>query len=389
MTSSRVAWFQCANGIAGDMILGSLLDAGASLDAIRKSLEGLHLPGWSIETEQVTRGGISATRLIVTVDDDDTARPYGIIRDLLERADIDERVRSRSQRAFEHLARVEAAIHRTTLEDVHFHEVGGHDALIDVVGSMAALEDLGIDDVFVSPIGLGHGTITSAHGSLPSPAPATLALLEGFVVTGVDLPVELATPTGAAIVKALCESSTPLPPMTISSQGFGAGTREIEGVANVVGVLVGEATLTHDDAVVLLETTLDDVSGEVLGATISHLLEEGALDAWATPVKMKKNRPGHVLSVLGDPKDLETLKSLVATLTGTLGIRASLVSRTIHQRSFVDVGVLGHTIAIKVSDVNAKPEFDDVARVANATGRSLIEIDSLANHAYQQRRDAT
>jgi hypothetical protein len=254
---------------------------------------------------------------------------------------------------------------------------------------MAALEDLGIDDVFVSPIGLGHGTITSAHGSLPSPAPATLALLEGFVVTGVDLPVELATPTGAAIARALCESSTPLPRMTISSQGFGAGTRDIEGVANVVGVLVGEGTRTHDDAVVLLETTLDDVSGEVLGATISHLLEEGALDAWAAPVVMKKNRPGHVLSVLGDPKDLETLKSLVATLTGTLGIRTSLVSRTIHQRSFVDVDVLGHTIAIKVSDVNAKPEFDDVARVAKVTGRSLIEIDGLANHAYQERRDAT
>ncbi len=384
MSTSRVAWLQLSAGVAGDMVLGALIGAGADLDDIRHGLSSLDVPGWSLTTEPVDRCGIVATRAIVEVDDDATSRPYGVIRSLLEAADLAPRVKQRSQRAFRLLAETEAALHGPAIDDVHFHEVGGHDAIVDVVGVMLALESLEIDTVTCSRIGLGHGPIRAAHGIIPGPAPATARLLTGFAVDGVDQPVELATPTGAALVASLCEAPGPVPPMTLRSHGLGAGTRDLPDVANVVGAFIGDAPNATIEPVALLETTVDDVTGEHLALCVSAVLEAGALDAWVTPVTMKKGRPGHVLSCLCDPVAIASLTTVIHRTTGSLGVRTTLLERSTLPRRFVSVEVAGHEIAIKVSPVRAKPELDDVARVAQATGMTLAEVDAASLAAFEE-----
>jgi uncharacterized protein (TIGR00299 family) protein len=366
------------------MLLGALLDAGASLDSVLGELSRLELPGWTLRTEQVSRAGIAATRAVVEVHDDEASRPYGAIVELVERAALPERITARSLAAFAALAEVEAAIHQTSLEAVHLHELGGHDALIDVVGTMAALEDLGVDELYVSPIALGAGQVKSAHGSLPNPAPATVALLEGFAVYGTEHPIELATPTGAAIIRALASPAKPLPPTTILSQGFGAGTRQLPGQANVVGVILGRCAGTKVEMLALLETTVDDVSGEQLSRALSALVEHGALDAWAAPVTMKKGRQGYLLSVLSNPLAIDAMTEELMRSTGSLGVRASLIERTALERQMVEVSVLGRPVRIKVSAVRAKPEFEDLATLAEQSGKSVFELEALALAAFHQ-----
>jgi len=380
----RTAWLNCSSGIAGDMFLGSLLDAGASLDAVNGTLAALGLEGWSLEAQRVARAGITATHAVVTVDDDGHVRPYRVIRELLETSALPARVKERSQAAFAVLAEVEAALHGVDVDDVHFHEVGGHDALIDIVGTMAALEDLGIEQVAVSPIGVGVGTIRTAHGLLPNPAPATVALLKGFEVVGIDEPVELATPTGAALVAALASTSAPVPGMRVTGQGFGAGTRDPEHRANVVGVVLGIRSDPTAEQIAVVETTLDDITGEHLSHALATVVAEGALDAWVTPVTMKKGRSGHVLTVLCAPHEAAAVQRRVHELTGSLGVRVTLTARSVMLREIHAVDVLGHPIRIKVSAVSAKPEFEDVVAVASATGRDLSEIDALARAALDE-----
>ena len=377
-----VAWLSCSSGVAGDMVLGSLLDAGASIDAVRESLATLPISGWSLDAERVVRSGISATRAVVSIDDDRVERDYRTIVEILDAADLPERVAARSHAAFLALASAEAAIHAQPIEDVHFHEVGGHDALVDIVGTMAALEELGVDEVVVSPITLGSGTILTRHGEIPNPAPATVALLKGFEVIGSEARVELATPTGAAIVNALAKPLSPLPLMEVVAQGFGAGTRDLDGRANVVGVVVGTHRSMSAEMVAVLETTIDDLTGEQAASAISSLLGAGALDAWMTPVAMKKARVGSVLTVLARPFDSRRITKEIMQSTGSLGVRASIVMRSTLERRVEEVTVLGYAVRIKVSDVRAKPEFDDVVAASKSTGRTIFEIEALALRAY-------
>jgi uncharacterized protein (TIGR00299 family) protein len=364
------------------MVLGSLLDAGASIDAVRESLATLPISGWSLDAERVVRSGISATRAVVSIDDDRVERDYRTIVEILDAADLPERVAARSHAAFLALASAEAAIHAQPIEDVHFHEVGGHDALVDIVGTMAALEELGVDEVVVSPITLGSGTILTRHGEIPNPAPATVALLKGFEVIGSEARVELATPTGAAIVNALAKPLSPLPLMEVVAQGFGAGTRDLDGRANVVGVVVGTHRSMSAEMVAVLETTIDDLTGEQAASAISSLLGAGALDAWMTPVAMKKARVGSVLTVLARPFDSRRITKEIMQSTGSLGVRASIVMRSTLERRVEEVTVLGYAVRIKVSDVRAKPEFDDVVAASKSTGRTIFEIEALALRAY-------
>ncbi len=382
MRNRRIAWVNCASGIAGDMFLGALLDAGASQDYVEKILGDLHLEGWSLKREIVQRSGITATHVTVIVQHSDHVRTYASILELINRAKLPERITQRSLATFEALATVEASLHGVAINDVHFHEVGGHDAIVDIVGTIAALEDLDIDAVFVAPIALGTGSISIDHGVLPNPAPATVALLEGFLVEGTTQSLELATPTGAALVRVLGQPLSAQPPTIVIAQGFGAGTRDLVDQANVVGVVIAEQPSSLDEMVGLVETTVDDVTGEVLGSAMAGLLDHGALDAWATPVAMKKGRPGTVVTVLCEPTMIPTITTELMRATGTLGVRTSLVTRTILQRTFITVSVLNHDIQLKVSNVRAKPEFDDVKRVAEATGRTHGEIDALAMAAY-------
>ncbi len=385
--TTRVAWFHCFAGIAGDMALGSLLDAGADLDEVVAMVRRVRVPGWELRCEPVLRGGVACTRAVVEVAGDDSVRTHAHIDGLLVEAGLPDRVERRARAAFAALARVEAALHRRDPADVHFHEVGGHDAVVDVVGTMAALEVLGVDRVAASPVATGTGTVRAAHGLLPNPSPAVIRLLEGAPTYGRETPVELTTPTGAALLATLAEAFGPLPPMTITGSGFGAGGHDLDDLPNCTQVVLG-TTVAGDvgsgQPVTVLEANLDDVTGEQLAHAVAALMDAGAHDAWVTPAVMKKGRPAHVLHVLCDPARAPALRSVVTRTTGTFGVRAVAGERWPVARRMAQVTVDGEPVGIKVGAGRAKPEFDDVARVADRVGRSPGQVASLAEEAFRQ-----
>jgi uncharacterized protein (TIGR00299 family) protein len=379
-----IAWFHCFSGIAGDMALGSLIDAGADLDEVRTLLARLPVDGWRLEAEPVLRGGIAATKAQVHVVESAVVRTAVHITGLVEEARLPDRVARRALGTFRALAEVEGRLHRRPPEQVHFHEVGGLDAIVDVVGTAAALEVLGVEEVHASPVATGTGMVRSAHGLLPNPAPAVVALLRGAPTWGIDVPVELTTPTGAALLAANVVGWGPLPAMRIAATGFGAGSREMDGRPNVVQVVVGQAETRagtgaeHGRApgqpVVLLETNVDDAGGEVLAHAIGALLEAGAHDAWVTPIVMKKGRPAHTVSALVDPALAEQVAAALMAETGTLGLRGTTLDRWPAARAVDTVDVDGMPVRVKVSPGRVKVEHDDAARVARTQGRPLREV---------------
>ena len=392
-----VAWFHCFSGIAGDMALGSLLDAGADLDEVRSLLRRLPVDGWQLEAEPVLRGGIAATKAHVHVVESAVVRTASHITGMVEEARLPERVARRALGTFRALADVEGQLHRRSPEQVHFHEVGGLDAIVDVVGTAAALEVLGVGAVHASPVATGTGMIRSAHGLLPNPAPAVVALLRGAPTHGIDVPVELTTPTGAALLAATVVSWGPLPPMHIAATGYGAGSREMDGRPNVVQVVVGPPVTDAEGAgghgrvpgqpVVLLETNVDDASGEVLAHTIGALLDAGAHDAWVTPIVMKKGRPAHTVSALADPALAEQVAGVMMAETGTLGLRGTTLDRWPSARAVDTVEIDGLSVRVKVSPGRIKVEHDDAARVARLRGRPLREVLSLAETEARRQAD--
>ncbi len=386
---ATVAWFHCFAGIAGDMALGSLVDAGADVGEVRSLLDRLDLPGWDLRLEEGLRGGIACTRAIVS-GDDVVVRTHGAIAALIEAAALPPRVTERALAVFRTLAAVESALHRRPVDQVHFHEVGGHDAIVDVVGTAAALEVLGVDEVTASAVATGNGTVRSAHGWLPNPAPATVRLLQGIPTYGRDVRLELTTPTGAALLATLCTSFGPLPDMTVTMSGFGGGTGELPDLPNCTQVVIGRraeaASVGPGQAALVLETNLDDVTGEQLGHAVGAALEAGALDAWVSAVTMKKGRPGHVLHVLTDAAHLGALRTEIERVTGTMGVRATAVERWPVARELEQVSVDGITVRMKVTSGRAKPEFDDVAAVAAKTGAPLHEVASRAEEAWRVAR---
>jgi len=396
MTSRpTLAWFHCFSGIAGDMALGSLLDAGADLAEVRALLGRLPLSGWSLDAEPVMRGGIAATRALVGATDDGVVRTYAHISGLVDEARLPERVRARAQAAFAALAEVEGRLHRRPPEQVHFHEVGGIDAIVDVVGTCSALEVLGIDEVWSSPVATGTGMVRAAHGVLPNPAPAVLELLRGAPTYGRDIQVELTTPTGAALLAATVTGWGPLPPATVEVTGFGAGSREIDGLPNLTQVVLGHALATSGEGeagrtagqpVLLLEVNVDDATGETLAHAIVALLDAGAHDAWVTPIVMKKGRPAHTVSALADPSLAAQVGRVLAAQTGSLGVRGQTLERWPSAREQGEVEVEGVPVRVKVSPGRVKIEHDDAARIARRSGLPLREVVSRAEEAWRRRQ---
>ncbi len=389
--AARGAWFNCFAGIAGDMALGSLLDAGADLAEVEAMLRRIPIGGWSLEVTPVLRGGIAATRVEVRVEDDAVVRTYPALLALLESAALPPRVERRAQAAFAALAEVEGRLHRRPATQVHFHEVGGHDTVVDVVGTMAALEVLGIDTVSAGPVATGTGYVRSQHGVLPNPTPAVLGLLAGAPLEGRDLDVELTTPTGAALLAATVESYGPLPAMRVEAVGYGAGSRELDELPNCTQVVVGllsapgAAARRGGQPLVLLEATLDDVTGEQVADTLETVLASGALDAWVTPVLMKKGRPGHVLSVLVEGALAAQVRRALAAESGTLGVRVTALERFTAPRHFEQVEVAGVPVRVKVSPGRAKVEHDDAAAVARSAGLTVREVIARAEQAWRAR----
>jgi len=390
LVPTRRAWFHCFAGIAGDMALGSLIDAGADLPQVLALLERLPLGGWRLRAEPVLRAGIAATRAVVEASDDVVVRTHRHIVGLVEEARLPARVTRRALDTFAALAEVEGRLHRRAPDQVHFHEVGSHDTVIDVVGTAAALEVLGIDEVAASTVATGTGTIRTAHGFLPNPSPAVVQLLYGIPTWGRDIAVELTTPTGAAILAAMAGSFGPLPPMRISATGFGAGSRELDGLPNCTQVVVGEALAVAPaggQPVVLLETNVDDATGEVLAHAVEALLAAGAHDAWITPVHMKKGRPGHTVSVLADPALLESVRITLQAETGSLGVRGAMLERWPSARLGGTVEVEGQPVRVKVSPGRVKVEQRDAARVAGRHGIPLREVLYRAESEWRRHED--
>ncbi|MGY6501519.1 MAG: nickel pincer cofactor biosynthesis protein LarC [Acidimicrobiales bacterium] len=379
----RIAWFHCFGGIAGDMALGSLIDAGAPVEGIREICEQLPVAGWRLEAEPVLRNGIGGTKAHVIAETTNVVRTAGHIATMLDEADLPDRVRERAHAVFWALAQAEGHLHRQPPEQVHFHEVGAIDAIVDIVGTCAALELLGVDEVASSPVAHGVGTIRAAHGVLPNPPPAVVELLRGAPTVGLDIPMELTTPTGAAIVAALAVEWGPMPDMVIAVSGFGAGTRELEDRPNLVQVVIGDRTAHRDrgQPVTLLEVNVDDATGEVLAGAVAALLDAGAHDAWITPVVMKKGRPGHVVSALADPALVDQVARVLTSSTGSLGVRASGSERWPIARRADEVEVDGMPVRVKVSPGRVKVEHDDAARVARAIGRPVREVLARAEAA--------
>lgn len=402
MPERRVAWFHCFSGVAGDMALGALLDAGADLRSVEEIVRRLGVDGWRIEAAPVLRSGVAATRAHVHAPEEHHHRTWRTIRGLLDAADLPPRVHARATATFAALAAAEGALHRTDPDDVGFHEVGALDAIVDVVGTCAALEVLDVDEVVCSPIALGLGRVRAAHGHLPNPAPAVLRILEavGAPVRGVDTDVELTTPTGAALVATLASSFGPLPAVSVVASGYGAGAADPDGTVNATQVVIGAAAVGSSavgagavgvagagQPLTLVEATVDDATGEVLGHAVGVLLDAGALDAWIAPVLGKKGRPAHVVTALADAATGPAVAEALRRATGSLGVRATTVARWPATRAIETVEVDGHPVRVKVSPVRAKAEHDDCAAVAAAMGRPLVEVAARAEAAWWASHD--
>jgi len=378
---TRTAWFHCFNGVAGDMALGALLDAGADLAHVRSSIAELGVPGWSLQMQRTQRCGISGTKALVDTEDTAHHRGFAEIRSLLG----DSAPHRAALAVFQALAEVEGAIHGSPPDEVEFHEVGSLDAIVDIVGTCAALESLGVEQVCCSPITVGLGTFRAAHGVLPNPGPAVVGLLarRGAPTVGVEVDLELTTPTGAALMTVLAACFGPIPALTVSSVGYGAGTRDLPNRPNLVQVVIGETAApfgapvgirTPGQPVQLLEVNVDDATGEVLAHCVTALLAAGAHDAWITPIVMKKGRPAHTVHVLCDPVAAGRIGEVLVRESGSLGLRGTVLDRWPLRRDDTTVDVEGETIRLKRADHRVKVEHDDAARAAAALGRPLREV---------------
>lgn len=385
-----LAWFHCFAGIAGDMALGSLIDAGADLDEVLALVRRVPLGGWELRRHEVLRAGVACTRITVRSPETVVVRTHAHIAGMISEARLPKRVATRALAVFGALAEVEAHLHRRPVDHVHFHEVGGHDAMVDIVGSAAALEVLGVDEIASSAVATGIGTVRTAHGLLPNPSPAVVELLRGVPTYGRETGIELTTPTGAALVAALATSFGPMPAMTVGATGFGAGRAELADLPNCTQVVLGTHSVRSTDGddgqpVTVLEVNVDDATGEQLAHTVAELLEAGAFDAWVTPSVMKKGRPGHTVHVLADVAIADSLRAILLSGTGSFGVRAFSGRRWPSSRRIDEVEVAGESVRVKVGPGRAKAEFDDVAAVASRTGLSVHEVASLAEDAWRQR----
>ncbi|MDT7705244.1 MAG: pyridinium-3,5-bisthiocarboxylic acid mononucleotide nickel chelatase [Pseudonocardiales bacterium] len=381
-----IVWFNPVSGVSGDMLLGALLELGAPLDDIRAAVAATGLTGWTLDTQRVRRGALLATRARVRVADDVPARRAAELREMVGRA-RPAPVAELAGRAIEAIAQVEAGLHGVPVAEVHLHEIGGVDTVVDTVGVAAALHLLDVAEVVCGPLALGSGVVGGSHGLLPLPAPATAALLAraGASVMSTGLPGETVTPTGIALLLAAGARFGPVPDMTVRAVGYGAGGRDVPERPNVLQALLGAAATAPAAGDVrpmtVLETTVDDVTGEVLGYVIEQVLAAGAADAWITPAVMKKSRPGHTLAVLVTPERAADIEALVLRETGSLGLRRRTVDRVALPRRTTTVDVDGHPVRLKHGPWGAKPEHDDVARAAAALGLPLREVAARARSA--------
>jgi uncharacterized protein (TIGR00299 family) protein len=419
---ARVLYLDGFSGISGDMILGAFLDAGLPLEELRTALGSLAVSGYSVAAEPVLRAGVSATRFVVHetgsaghehphehTDANGQVHVHSHahgnqpghhhnslpeIRALIDGSALSPSGKTRAKALFQRLAEAEARIHQMPVEQVHLHEVGELDSIIDIVGAVFAMEWACADRVVCSPLNVGGGMVKSAHGIFPVPAPATLALLGDAPIYSGPIQKELVTPTGALIATAYADSFGPIPPMTIEKVGYGAGTRDNAGTPNVLRILIGRsAERPHSDRVTVIECEIDDMNPQLFGAAMERLYAAGALEVFYVPVQMKKNRPGTLLTVVGRPDQRAALADIIFRETTTIGLRYCEVEREILEREIIAVDTALGQIRFKLSwrdgrIINATPEFEDCAALARTHNISVKDVQALAHQAYGARATA-
>lgn len=385
----KTLYFDCFAGASGDMILGALVGAGVEPNFLREQLSRLPVAGFSIDFETVNRSGLSATYARVETAHEHKHRHLSDIKQIIEGSRLSEPVKQRAVQIFTRLAEAEAHVHNEPVDHVHFHEVGALDAIVDVVGAAICFEALKIDRFVCSPIHVGSGMVKMAHGRFPIPPPAVTELLKGVPFYATDIKGELLTPTGAAIITTVCDEYGPIPQMLTETTGYGSGTREYHDFPNVLRVLLGETEdkTATDERLWMLETNLDDASPQIVGHVMDRVLELGALDCFFTPVQMKKNRPGVLLSVLCSRDEKEAVMRLLFMETTTLGIRSYEVTRRALQRSVVRVETQYGPIDVKVAHldgrvVNEMPEFEQCRQAAANANVPLKVVEEAARVAY-------
>jgi uncharacterized protein (TIGR00299 family) protein len=388
----KLAYFDCFSGISGDMALGALVDAGCDVERLRVELRGLQVPGWELSAEKVWKNGMAATYVKVKSADQQKHRSLSTILEILQKSQLAPQVRDRAAAIFQKLGEAEARVHDVPIEKIHFHEVGAVDAIVDIVGACIGFGALGVERFACSPLNVGGGTAQMAHGILPVPAPATANLLRGKPTYSNGVQKELVTPTGAAIVATLCDTFGPQPAMSVSAIGYGAGTADLEGQPNVVRIMIGEtaekAVPGFDEEMAVVEANLDDMNPQIYGYFLEKALGAGALDVYTTPVQMKKNRPGTLLTVLCKPEDTNALMSLIFAETTTFGARTYRAQRRALPRELVSVTTSFGEVRIKISRVNGRilhvaPEYDDCRKLAVEKNVPLQRVIAEALRSYE------
>jgi uncharacterized protein (TIGR00299 family) protein len=397
MKNMGIAYFDCFSGISGDMVLGALVDAGADLRAIEVELRKLGLEGWKISAEKVKRGAIFATQVKVETNEGHHHRGLSVILGRIEKAELAPRAAERARKIFTRLAEAEARVHNVPVEEIHFHEVGAVDSIVDIVGAAIGFELLGIDEFACSALDVGAGQVKTAHGLLPVPAPATAELLRGAPVYTSGIARELVTPTGAAIATTLATRYAEIPEMTLRAVGYGAGSADFVEKANVLRILIGDGAASeageHWDAPVsVIETNLDDMSPQIYGYLVDRVLAAGALDVFSTPVQMKKNRPGTLVTILCEQAHVARMIDLVFRETTTIGVRTHDVRRKVLDRELVPVETAFGEVRVKISRMNgsvlnATPEYEDCQRIAAEKGIPLRQVIAAAAFEYQKQKE--
>jgi hypothetical protein len=387
----HIAYFDCFSGISGDMIIGALIDAGLDLHQLNEELKKLKMGGYTLNAKKTTRRGIAGTRFSVDADNDQVERHLKDIEEILDHSDLGDDLKDRSKAIFRELANVEAKIHNCSPEEIHFHEIGAMDSIIDTVGSLIGLKLLGIETVYASRIPVGTGFVECDHGTLPLPAPAALELLTGIPIYASGIEKELVTPTGIIILKHVAKSFGFIPAMRIHQIGYGAGGRDLK-IPNLLRVWIGESEEKREyeeDEVILIETNIDDMNPEFFGYTSEKLFEKGALDVFTTPIFMKKNRPGTLLSVLISSDKLDEMLSIIFAETTSLGIRLQHLERRKLPRELLTVETPFGSVRVKVSRVgeeirNISPEYEDCKEIAATQGIPLRKVYEDAKTAVRK-----
>ena len=387
----RVAYFDCVSGVSGDMLLGALVDAGVNLEALQERLRWLRLHEFELTAEKVTRGGIAGTKVnVVVTHSHDHHRQLGDVLTIIQSSDLPAKPKANAELVFRRLAEAEAKVHNTTPDKIHFHEVGAVDSIVDIVGAAIGLELLAVDEILVSPIRTGTGFVTCEHGRMPVPAPATAELLSDFPSVGTDIPHELATPTGVAILTTLGTAARQRPAMTDYALGYGAGGRDNPEMANVLRLFVGEVEgSAGEDDVWVVETNLDDISPEIVAYACERIFEAGAVDVFTSPICMKKGRQGILLQAIAHDHTREAVEAAIFEETSTLGVRRYRAQRTMLARTEERVETQYGEVRVKVGRrggeaLTVSPEHDDCRAAAGAAGAPLKRVYEAALAAARE-----